>query len=126
MTSPNSVLPGVPLVESPLFPSLVESLGFDEETKRIALDLHSTGYAVIQFPDPDFRMSGTPVPVFGGLRRTRKFKTCFQTVTGGAIFPMMYSAQCPGLVKSAHLNCRPTLIRTCTWPPIPTSKPRES
>jgi hypothetical protein len=54
MTSPNSVLPGVPLVESPLFRSFVDSLGFDEETKRIALDLHLKGYAVIQFPDPDF------------------------------------------------------------------------
>src|SRR5262245_27168858 len=53
MTNPTP-LPGVPLIENPLFPSLVDSFGFDAETKRIALDLHVKGYAMIEFPDPDF------------------------------------------------------------------------
>ena len=47
-------MPGVPLVENPLFPSFVDSLGFDSETKRVAMDLHLKGYAVIEFPDPEF------------------------------------------------------------------------
>jgi len=55
MTNPSSFMPGVPLIESPLFPRFVDSLGFDPETKRIALDLHVKGYAIIEFPDPDFK-----------------------------------------------------------------------
>ena len=54
MTNPSTLMPGVPLIENPLFPSFVGSLGFDSETKRIALDLHVKGYAIIEFPDPDF------------------------------------------------------------------------
>lgn len=49
-----SNLPGVPLVENPLFPSFVDSLGFDSETKRVAMDLHLKGYAVIEFPAAEF------------------------------------------------------------------------
>jgi len=54
MTDPSTLMPGVPLVENPLLPSFVDSLGFDPETKRIAMDLHLKGYAVIEFPDPEF------------------------------------------------------------------------
>jgi hypothetical protein len=46
------LLPGVPLIESPFFAKLVQALGWDDETKRIALDLHTNGYAVLDFPDP--------------------------------------------------------------------------
>lgn len=49
----NNPLPGVPLVESPLFPSLASSLGFDAEEARIADDLFHKGFAVLDFPDPD-------------------------------------------------------------------------
>jgi hypothetical protein len=54
MTNPSSLMPGVPLMENPLFPSFVDSLGFDPETKRIALELHVKGYAIVEFPDSDF------------------------------------------------------------------------
>jgi hypothetical protein len=44
-------LPGVPKVESPFFAGL-----FDESDSRyqIAKSLHEDGYAIIDFPDPDF------------------------------------------------------------------------
>ena len=54
MTYPSALLSGVPLIENPLFPSFVNSLGFEPETKRVAIDLHLKGYAVIAFPDPEF------------------------------------------------------------------------
>jgi hypothetical protein len=43
----------VPLIESPLFPMLAPDLDLDTETARIATDLHTRGYAVFDFPDPD-------------------------------------------------------------------------
>ena len=54
MTDPSTLMPGVPLVENPLLPSFVDSLGFDPETKRIAMNLLLKGYAVIEFPDTEF------------------------------------------------------------------------
>jgi hypothetical protein len=45
------LLPGVPLVESPLFPALVDDLQLTADEKRIALELHERGYAVMDFPD---------------------------------------------------------------------------
>ena len=47
-------LPGVPLVESPFFERLLEQAEPDAETRRIAWDLHDKGYAVLEFPEPDF------------------------------------------------------------------------
>lgn len=49
----NNPLPGLPLIESPLFPALLPSLGLDAEETRIAADLHEHGFAVFDFPDPD-------------------------------------------------------------------------
>ena len=45
-------LPGVPLLESPFFEKFVGE--FDPETARVARALHEKGYAIIEFPDPDF------------------------------------------------------------------------
>lgn len=50
MTNP---LPGLPLVESPLFPTLVPELGLTEEETRIGFELFAQGYAVLDFPDPE-------------------------------------------------------------------------
>ncbi len=50
---PTNPLPGLPLVESPLFPALLPALGLTEEEARIGLELHHRGYAVMDFPDPD-------------------------------------------------------------------------
>ncbi len=48
----DNLLPGVPIVENPFFEDFVGD--FDPETARIARDLHENGYAVFDFPDPDF------------------------------------------------------------------------
>jgi hypothetical protein len=50
----NNPLPGVPLVESPFFARWFSPELVGEETYRIAKDIHEQGYAVIDFPDPDF------------------------------------------------------------------------
>lgn len=50
MTNP---LPGLPLIESPLFSTLMASQGLTSQEQRIATDLHERGYAVLDFPDSD-------------------------------------------------------------------------
>lgn len=45
--------PGLPLIESPLFPALLESQNFSPEEARIATDLHEKGFAVLDFPDAE-------------------------------------------------------------------------
>lgn len=49
----NNPLPGLPLIESPLLPSLLPSLHLSAEETRIAYELHERGFAVFDFPDPD-------------------------------------------------------------------------
>lgn len=49
----NNPFPGVPLIESPLFPRLREQLNLTPEEARIATELHDRGYAVLDFPDPE-------------------------------------------------------------------------
>ncbi|MCW2396642.1 MULTISPECIES: phytanoyl-CoA dioxygenase family protein [unclassified Sphingobium] len=44
-------LPGLPLVESPLFSSLSSSQGWSPEEERIAISLHEKGYAIFDFAD---------------------------------------------------------------------------
>ena len=51
MSRLRDVLPGVPLVESPLFYAALEEIDLDETERRAAIDLHERGYAVIDFPD---------------------------------------------------------------------------
>jgi hypothetical protein len=48
-----SLLPGVPLVESPLFAVEVERAELTAEERKIADALNRDGYAVIDFPDPE-------------------------------------------------------------------------
>lgn len=48
------IFPGMPLIESPLFPALKAEAGWSAEEARIASDLHEKGYAVFDFPDGDF------------------------------------------------------------------------
>jgi hypothetical protein len=62
--------PGVPLIESPLFPALKNSLGLSAEEVRIATDLHERGFAVFDFPDADLaarveRIQSTLGPRYG-------------------------------------------------------------
>jgi hypothetical protein len=44
-------LPGVPLIESPLFDEFLGAEQLDSETYRIARDLHDNGFAIFDFPD---------------------------------------------------------------------------
>jgi hypothetical protein len=54
MNSIVNPLRGVPIVESPFFDRLSASFADDPETLRVARDLHRDGFAIIDFPDPDF------------------------------------------------------------------------
>ena len=47
------ILPGVPIVESPLIPALVEELDWTNEKKRRGFNLHERGYVVIDFLDEE-------------------------------------------------------------------------
>ena len=53
MSLSSDLLPGVPLIESPLFGASLDELDLTEEERRVAHDLHDRGYAVMDFPDPD-------------------------------------------------------------------------
>jgi len=54
MDSAVNYLPGVPHVESPLFDTIFRQKALPAETMRVARDLRRDGYAVFDFPDPDF------------------------------------------------------------------------
>ncbi len=47
-------LPGVPSVESPFFDEIADIEAWDSETRRVGTDLRERGFAVIDFPEPDF------------------------------------------------------------------------
>ncbi|ANI78453.1 phytanoyl-CoA dioxygenase family protein [Sphingobium sp. EP60837] len=48
-----NIFPGLPLIESPLFPTLKASQGLSSEEQEIATSLYERGYAVFDFPDAD-------------------------------------------------------------------------
>jgi len=49
-----NTLPGVPDVESPLFERLFREKSISPQTREVAQALRRDGFAVIDFPDPDF------------------------------------------------------------------------
>lgn len=51
MSDLRDVFPGIPLVESPFFERIINELNLSADERRVALDLHERGYAVIDFPD---------------------------------------------------------------------------
>ncbi|MBV9294677.1 MAG: phytanoyl-CoA dioxygenase family protein [Acidobacteriaceae bacterium] len=60
MPSAVNALPGVPDVESPLFELIFRSKNVPAETMEVARKLRKDGFAVIDFPDPDFnRLAST-------------------------------------------------------------------
>lgn len=70
MSLTSELLPGVPLVESPLFAQSLDEMGLSEQERAIAQALHDKGYAVIDFPDPDIdarieRVKARLAPRFG-------------------------------------------------------------
>lgn len=50
----HQILPGVPHIESPFFAQFFSAPEIDAETRRIAHEMHTKGYAVIDFPEEDF------------------------------------------------------------------------
>jgi hypothetical protein len=53
MTKATSILPGIPLVESPLFEAALPDMGLTAAEQAVARQLHERGYALIDFPDPE-------------------------------------------------------------------------
>ena len=51
--SNQQLLPGVPLIESPIFSIGIETAGLGPSELAIARSLNEHGYAVIEFPDPE-------------------------------------------------------------------------
>ena len=69
MTNP---FPGIPLVESPLFPMQRSAMELTAEEERIATDLHEKGYAVCDFYDPEIdarieRIKANLSPRYAGI-----------------------------------------------------------
>jgi hypothetical protein len=54
-------LPGVPSVESPFFRQIFNADSTDPQTLRVARDLHEHGFAVFDFPDPEFERLGAEI-----------------------------------------------------------------
>jgi ectoine hydroxylase-related dioxygenase (phytanoyl-CoA dioxygenase family) len=52
MISRQHLLPGVPLIESPLFDAQLDAMGLTSAEREVAVQLNLKGYAVIDFPDP--------------------------------------------------------------------------
>ena len=52
MNLSSRLMPGIPLVESPLFSASLEQSDLAPQERDIARALHDRGYAVIDFPDP--------------------------------------------------------------------------
>ncbi|WP_345864162.1 phytanoyl-CoA dioxygenase family protein [Sphingomonas qilianensis] len=70
MAPAQNLLPGIPLVESPLFTRSLDQMGLTENEREIAQQLHTRGYAVIDFPDADIlaridRVRANLTPRFG-------------------------------------------------------------
>jgi hypothetical protein len=68
--SPVSLFSGVPLIESPIFRSVLDHMGLTDAERAIAEDLNRKGYAVFKFPDPDLdarieRIRARFAPEFG-------------------------------------------------------------
>jgi hypothetical protein len=49
----HALLPGIPIIESPLFESIVAEGAIPPELILVARALHTSGFAVIDFPDPE-------------------------------------------------------------------------
>ena len=65
-----NLFPGIPLVESPLFPQVRATLALTPEEELIATQLSERGYATLAFPDQDFdgraeRIKRTLAPRYG-------------------------------------------------------------
>lgn len=67
-----NLFPGMPLIESPLFPTQKFTLKLTEQEEKVATQLHEHGYAVLDFPDSKIdervaRIKATLGPRFAGI-----------------------------------------------------------
>lgn len=53
MSLSSQMLPGVPLIESPLFSQSVDAIDLTRQEREIAVQLNEHGYAVLDFPDEE-------------------------------------------------------------------------
>jgi hypothetical protein len=53
MTDPMNLFPGVPLIESPIFGTVLDRMGLTNAEREIAIELNRKGCAVFDFPDQD-------------------------------------------------------------------------
>lgn len=65
-----NLLPGVPLIESPLFDANLDSMGLSGMERDVAVQLNRNGFAAIDFPDPSIdarieRIKQRLAPEFG-------------------------------------------------------------
>lgn len=70
MTDPLNLFPGVPLIESPIFGTVLDRMGLTDAERAIAMELNRKGYAVFDFPDADLgaridRIRGRLAPQLG-------------------------------------------------------------
>lgn len=70
MTLAQRLLPGVPIVESPLFAQSIDDMGLTPAERDIAIQLHERGYATFDFPDNEIdarvdRIKASLSPRFG-------------------------------------------------------------
>lgn len=70
MTDLKALFPGIPLIESPIFGTLLDELDLTEAERAIAADLNRNGYAVFNFQDEQLddrieRIRGRLAPTFG-------------------------------------------------------------
>lgn len=70
MTLSKEILPGVPLIESPLLAQSINAAGLNDEEMAIALQMHERGYALLDFPDAELdtrigRIKRNLGPTFG-------------------------------------------------------------
>ncbi len=56
-----NVFPGLPLIESPLFPVQRATMGLSGKEERIAVSLNEKGYAVFDFPDSELDSRIEPI-----------------------------------------------------------------
>lgn len=69
------LLPGVPLIESPLFATEIAQADLSEQERDLAIALNRDGFAVLDFPDPELeariaRMTARLAPQFADTGRS--------------------------------------------------------
>lgn len=67
------LLAGIPVIHSPFFEEICQSGYFSEDEQAIAMQLHSDGYALIDFPDPAIHQKAQKIvqdmaPLFAAAR----------------------------------------------------------